>query len=331
MIRAGIISTAGINYSGFILPVLNHPDITLSGIASRCLIRAQNFAQKHNIPKAYGSYQEILDDPEIDVIYISIPNAFHVEWVIKSLEAGKHVLCEKPISHTYQDAVRMKNLAQEKDLLLFDALHYNYHPVMKQILEALQSGHLGEIEYMDVHLGYPTPPEGNIRYQPSVLGGAFMHMGCYCGHFIRNTLGNGRLTFKDLYHKRHPHGADMLCRGKLSNDQHPGEFWFRGSLLEEKLCSRIYIRGHKGEMIIHEPFNPVLHNGTKSINVLAIEDTKRTWDVESHPKSTYAYQLDAFISCLKNGDLAPHVDLETCRFVEDGRILIYGSEIPKEH
>ena len=273
MIRAGLLSTAGINYNGFILPILKRHDVVIDAIASRCALRAAAFSQKYGIPKFYGSYQQLLDDSDLDMIYISTPNAFHAQWALKALEAGKHVLCEKPISYTYQDALKLRDYAKSKGRIIFDALHYHYHPAMISLFDQLQHGYLGKINYIDVHLGYPLPPEGDIRYQPWVLGGAFMHMGCYCGHFILHSLGSGRLDIADLYSKRHPNGADTLSRGRVISDQHDGEFWFRASLLEKNIQSRIYIRGTKGEMVIHEPFNPVVINGFDCHDTLCIHSS----------------------------------------------------------
>jgi predicted dehydrogenase len=330
MIRIGLLSTAAINYNVVIMPAQKFPNVKVTAVGSRDLERGRKFAEKYRLEKYYGSYQALVDDPDLDVIYISTPNAFHVEWVIKALEAGKHVLCEKPISHTYQDALKIIALAKEKNLLVMDALHYLYHPTTKSTIERIKEGALGEILGVHVQLGYPKPPEGDIRYKPWVLGGSFMHMACYCGHLL-HWLIETPTHINRLCSEFHPNGADTLTWGWLSAEGYDYDFTFRGSLRERTLNSRVTVIASKGSITIYELFNPsVIKPNSIEHDLLRIHATKGEWPNPPYGRTSYDFQFETFINCLMKGDFTPHVDPRSSYFVESGRTLIYGPEIPQD-
>ncbi|KAH8979105.1 NAD-P-binding protein [Lactarius hatsudake] len=157
-LRFGILGAARIARIALILPVKSHPDAVVTAVAARDQGRADTFAKKHGIPKAYGgsgAYQKLLDDPEIDVVYIPLPNGLHYEWTMKALAAGKHVLIEKPSANTAEETRKMFAFAQEKGLVLLEAIHYRYHPATRRVKAIIDSGELGTLTKIEAHFGIP--------------------------------------------------------------------------------------------------------------------------------------------------------------------------------
>ncbi|KAH9052591.1 NAD-P-binding protein [Lactarius vividus] len=157
-LRFGILGAARIAPIALILPVKNHPDAVVTGVAARDQGRADAFAKKHGIPKAYGgsgAYQKLLDDPEIDVVYNPLPNGLHYEWTMKALAAGKHVLLEKPSANTAEETRKMFAFAQEKGLVLLEAFHYRFHPATRRVKAIIDSGELGTLTKIEVNFGIP--------------------------------------------------------------------------------------------------------------------------------------------------------------------------------
>ncbi|KAH9163322.1 NAD-P-binding protein [Lactarius sanguifluus] len=151
-LRFGILGAARIAPIALVLPVKSHPDAVVTAVAARDQGRADAFAKKHGIPKAYGgsgAYQKLLDDPEIDVVYNPLPNGLHYEWTMKALAAGKHVLLEKPKTR------KMFAFAQEKGLVLLEAFHYRYHPATRRVKAIIDSGELGTLTKIEVNFGIP--------------------------------------------------------------------------------------------------------------------------------------------------------------------------------
>jgi predicted dehydrogenase len=329
MFRFGVLSTAAINQNVLLTPARKHADVEIAAVASRSLERGKTYARQHGIPRFYGNYEALIADPTLDVIYISTPNHLHASWVKRALQAGKHVLCEKPISYTLKDAKDIVALATAHNLLVMDALHYLYHPTIASTIERIKQGALGSIVNIHVELGYPNPPEGDIRYQPWVLGGAFMHMACYCGHLL-HWLIKMPTHITRLHSTRHPQGADTLTWGALKAKGFDNEFTFRGSLEDKTLNSRVTVNGTEGDLTLYEIFNPTVPiNGTLT-DILRIEATKGEWPNPPYGRTSYDFQLETFMTCLRQQNYKPHVSLRSSAFVEEGRRIIYGREVPQE-
>lgn len=176
-LKLGVISSAQINAAAVIHPAETHPDVILHAIASRDIASAKSEAKKYKFKKAYGSYQELLDDPEVDIVYISTPNGMHYEWASKSLKAGKHVLCEKPFTSNAEDARRLVELAKEKNLVCEEAFHWQFHPAAHLFRQILDSGKYGRVLRTDaVMTASPGVPDGDIRWQFDLAGGSLMDM-----------------------------------------------------------------------------------------------------------------------------------------------------------
>src|SRR5215211_5014780 len=179
-IRWGVLSTANIGVAK-VLPAMQRGALCdVTAIASRDLAKAQAATKQLGIPKAYGSYQELLADPDIDAIYNPMPNHLHVPWSIKALEAGKHVLCEKPIALTTAEAQTLADAAgQHPQLKVMEAFMYRHHPQWRLAHQLVSEGKIGELRTIHSFFSYFNVDPGNIRNMAAIGGGGLMDIGCY--------------------------------------------------------------------------------------------------------------------------------------------------------
>ena len=186
-LKWGLLSTARINRA--VIPPLraskrNH----LQAVASRSQSSADAYAREWKIPHAHGSYQALLDDPEIDVIYISLPNYLHADWTIKAVEAGKHVLCEKPLALKLEDVDAIIAAAQKHGRVVAEAFMYRHHPQTLKTCELVQDGSLGTLKLLRGSFSFILDREGDIRFDPALGGGCIWDIGCYPISFIRTIV-----------------------------------------------------------------------------------------------------------------------------------------------
>ena len=157
----------------------------IGAVAARDRSRADAFASKHGIPKVHDSYAALVADPDLDAIYNPLPNGLHAEWTIAALEAGKHVLCEKPFTANAKEAEDVAAVATRTGLVVMEAFHYRYHPLAHRMREIVDSGELGTIRRVETALCFPLPKFSDIRYQYDLAGGATMDVGTYTVHMAR--------------------------------------------------------------------------------------------------------------------------------------------------
>ncbi len=190
-VRWGFLSTAAINDK--VLPGTRAAEGTeVVAVASRDGDRAQAYAQERGIPRAYGSYEELLADPDIEVVYIPLPNALHVPWSIRALEAGKHVLCEKPLSRHAADAERVCALAAAHGRLIAEAFMYRHHRQTRRLAELVAQDAIGELRVVRSHFSFHTSDDTDVRLSRTLDGGALMDVGCYCVSAARLLAGEPR-------------------------------------------------------------------------------------------------------------------------------------------
>jgi len=162
----------------------------LAAVGSRSSSSAQVFAEANRVPRSYGSYEEVVADAGVDVVYVSLPNTMHHEWTIRALRAGKHVLCEKPIAATREQAAKMFDVARASGQILVEAFMYRSHPLTAAWLKEIRSGTIGRPLLVRSSFCFCTRQrEGNIRFNPELAGGALMDVGCYCVNLSRLVAG----------------------------------------------------------------------------------------------------------------------------------------------
>jgi D-xylose 1-dehydrogenase (NADP+, D-xylono-1,5-lactone-forming) len=177
-LRWGLLSTARINR--LVIPAIRASARSeLTTVASRTRDRAQTYAAEWKIPRVLGSYDALLDDPAVDVVYISLPNSLHVEWTVRALEAGKHVLCEKPLAQSVADVDRVEAAATRASRVAEEAFMYRHHPLTAAAHTIVKSGRLGAVRGFKGAFTFPLTREGDVRLEASLGGGSLWDVGCY--------------------------------------------------------------------------------------------------------------------------------------------------------
>jgi xylose dehydrogenase (NAD/NADP) len=187
-VQWGIVSTARIN-AKFLAGAREAADAEVVAVASRDHTAAEAYAREQGIPRAHGSYEALLSDPEVAVVYISLPNSLHLEWTMKALRAGKHVLCEKPLGRHAAEVGEAFDLAEGEDRLLMEAFMYRHNPQTHRLTELLTEGAIGRVRLIRTSFGFRLAEPGNVRLSTGLDGGALMDVGCYCVSAARLIAG----------------------------------------------------------------------------------------------------------------------------------------------
>ncbi len=191
-LRIGILGAARIAPMALVKPALEVPDVEVAAVAARDPQRAKGFADKHGIARVHDTYEDLVSDPELDAIYNPLPNGLHARWTIAALEAGKHVLCEKPFTANEAEARDVAAVAAaHPNQVVMEAFHYRYHPFAARLEEICRSGELGTLRHVETWMNIPLPLFGDIRYDFGLAGGATMDVGCYAIHCLRLLAGSG--------------------------------------------------------------------------------------------------------------------------------------------
>ena len=299
----GILGAARIAPSAVIEPARNAAEAAIGAVAARDRSRADAFASKHGVPKVCESYAALIADPDIDAIYNPLPNGLHAEWTIAALEAGKHVLCEKPFTSNANEAEAVAAVAQRTGLVVMEAFHYRYHPLAHRMRQIVESGELGAIRRVDTSLCFPLPKFSDIRYQYDLAGGATMDVGTYTVHMAR-LLGLEEPEVVSAHAKLRTPDVDRAMRAELKYPSgHTGRITC--SMWSSRLI-QTYARvfGERGEMRVINPTSPQLWHRMR----VKVDGNTRTEKFSRRP--TYEYQLDAFCAAVLRGEptLTPPAD-----------------------
>jgi xylose dehydrogenase (NAD/NADP) len=185
MTRFGLLSTADIN-SAILAGAAASDLVEVVAVASRDAARAETYARERGIPVAHGSYDALLADPHVDAVYVSLPNSLHVEWAIRALEAGKHVLCEKPMSDDPAQVEAVFDVAERQGLVCMEALMWRHHPQTLRLAELVREGAVGEVRLIRAAFSHPLYDQpDHVRTRPELAGGSLMDLGCYCVSALR--------------------------------------------------------------------------------------------------------------------------------------------------
>ena len=297
-LRFGTLGAAGITPAALIEPTKDNDDVVVAAVAARDRSRAEAFAKRHGIETVYDSYDDVINDPSLDVIYNPLPISHHLEYSIKALRAGKHVLCEKSFSMNAHEAREMAAVGRETGLVLIEAFHYRYHPVFQRALEIVESGVLGALNHIEARFIVGTPREDNIRMIVETGGGATMDMGCYPISWLRHITGQEPRVVSataevgipqiDLSLDVEYELADGLTAKTSGSMSHPG------------FAADMRIEAENGELFVQNPLVPQHGNRIKlTINGEVQQDEELT------RRPTYSYQLEAFVDAVRNGTKLP--------------------------
>ena len=246
----GILSTADINRK--LIPGAHaSPKVELIAVASRDTGRAEAYAGEWEIDRAYGSYEALLADPEIEAVYISLPNTLHCEWSIRALEAGKHVLCEKPLSRHVAEVEAAFDAAERMGRLLSEAFMYRHNPQTLRLQQLVEEGAIGELRLVRSAFGYSLYDEANIRLQTELEGGALMDVGCYCVSGSRLIAGEPDEVYAQAWFG--PTGTDWVL---TANIRFPGDvlaIFDCGTALVDR--DELEAIGSEGSLFVDDPWH----------------------------------------------------------------------------
>lgn len=276
----GIISTAYINRK--VIPGMHaSAKADLVGVASRDGERAETYAAEWKIPRAFGSYEELLADSTIEAVYISLPNTLHYEWSVKAMEAGKHVLCEKPFSRHPADVSAAFEVADRTGRILSEAFMYRHNPQTHRVKELVDEGAIGELRLVRSAFSYGMYDQNNIRLRTDLEGGSLMDVGCYNVSGSRLLVGEPEKVYGEAWFG--PSGTDWVFTGTLR---------FPGDVLATFDCGTAMVNrdeleviGSEGSLFLDDPWH---------CNVPVIE-LRRNGDVERieiEPKDSYQLEVE---------------------------------------
>ncbi|MFN8373410.1 MAG: Gfo/Idh/MocA family oxidoreductase [Anaerolineae bacterium] len=253
-LRWGIISTARIG-EGQVIPAIqqsNNGEVV--AVASRDLAKGKEFAQRLGIPRVFGSYEEMLADPEIDAVYNPLPNALHGEWSIRAGEAGKHVLCEKPLANNADEAQKMADFFAAKGLLLAEAFMYRFHPQTQKVKEMVDGGAVGKIHAMQSVFNFSIGSEDDVRLSKELEGGSLMDVGCYCLNITRYLIGEEPSDVRAFADFGKRSGVDERLAGLM---QFPsGALAHFDCSIRTHFTQTYEIRGSEGRIFVERAFVP---------------------------------------------------------------------------
>lgn len=294
-LRVGILGAARIAERAVVIPARAN-GAQVVAVAARELTRAQAYAGRHGIPRAYGSYAELLADPDIDLVYNPSPNSEHVRWTLAALRAGKHVLSEKPFA---SNAAQARLVAAETgDRLVFEGFHHRYHPAHRRLMELVGTGAIGEVTGLQVNMKFDCDDLGDIRWSWPLAGGSLMDLGCYHLHVAKDVAAvlGGRLELRACSTTANP-GADprvdatARVTGKLPGG---GDFVLESSL-EGPDDRSVLVTGTRGTIR-----QPEFINVTGDDRLIVTIDGAET--VEHHGTiSTYTHQFAALAATVQRG------------------------------
>lgn len=260
-VRWGIISTAKIGTEQ-VIPAMQQGEYSeVTGIASRNLDAAKSVAEALGIPKAYGSYQELLDDPEIEAVYNPLPNHLHVPWSIKSLNAGKHVLCEKPIALSSVEGEQLVEAARRfPDLKVMEAFMYRFHPQWQKTRQLVFDGEIGELRTIQTFFSYYNDDPDDIRNKADIGGGGLLDIGCYAISLSRFVYGSEPKKVSGIVEYDPRFNTDRLASAMMVFERGTSTFTCSTQLAKNQ---RVLIVGTRGWVEIEIPFNAPPDRPTK--------------------------------------------------------------------
>lgn len=289
-LKWGILSTAKIGRTQVIPAMQRANNAEVVAIASRNEQTARETAEELNIPKAYSSYEALLEDPEIDAVYIPLPNTLHKEWVIKTAEKKKHILCEKPIAINHAEFEEMAAACERNSVTLMEAFMYQFHPQHNKVKELIKEGEIGDIAYMQATFAFFLDDTSNIRLEYELGGGSMFDVGCYTLHAIRHILEEEPISVY-ASGKYHPElKVDTTMAGVMSFQS--GVAASFDSSFDTMPRNTYEVVGSKGTIILTSAFRPDTEENM--IGEIHLETTEGKKEVYKVPGDQYRLMIEAY-------------------------------------
>jgi xylose dehydrogenase (NAD/NADP) len=249
-VRWGFLSTAHIN-DRLLSGAADSDRVDVIAVASRDAARAEAYARERGMERAYGTYEELLADPDVEAVYISLPNSLHVEWSIRALKAGKHVLCEKPLSRRAEDVERAFDAADRADRLLMEAFMYRHNPQTAKLVELVSGGAVGRLRLVRAAFSFRLVDADNVRLNASLDGGGLMDVGCYCVSGLRLLGGEPEQVYGEQVISQS--GVDELFTGTMRLHGDVLAQFDAGLVVSER--DELEAIGEEGSLFLDDPWH----------------------------------------------------------------------------
>jgi predicted dehydrogenase len=316
MLRIGTLGSSRISQAALIEPAASVPEVTVAAVAARDMARAEAYALRHGLPTAHGSYEELLANPDIDAVYNPLPNSLHGPWTLRAIEAGKHVLCEKPFASNADEAAQVARAAAASGLVVMEAMHYRYHPLTQRLTEVVNE--LGPVRHIQAWTSFAITDPGDIRYDYDLGGGAMMDGGCYAIDCLRLLAGDEASVRGAL---ADPVGSDaggaVADRSLAVRLAFPGGAtgWFESTFTRDgEFRADLHVICEDGLVHLDNFIFPPRGRLTATRGGTVVADEP------GGGESTYVYQLRAFAGAIASGDPVPTSAasaLVTMRVIDD--------------
>lgn len=300
----GVLSTANIAVEK-VIPAMKKSGLSrVDAIASRSAERAASVATALDIPRSYGSYEELLADTDVEALYIPLPNHLHPEWTIAAAEAGKHILCEKPLAMTSAEARTMIAACEAADVHLMEAFMYRLHPLWVKAMGLIEEGVIGDVCAVRTVFSYFNDDPGDIRNMTQTGGGALYDIGCYAVSVARLVFGSEPTSVKSSIKRDERFGTDIITSAVLDFGGRHASFVCSTQMEPDQ---RVDIYGTEGRIVVEIPFNIPPDRPTRLLHV-AGGSPPVTPDVVVHEVETadpYTVEADAFSRAILEGSPVP--------------------------
>jgi predicted dehydrogenase len=312
-IRIGVLGAARIAPNALVRPARAVPDVVIHAVAAREPDRARSFAARWGIPTVHNDYSALVGDPEVDAVYIPLPNGLHAQWMLAALAAGKHVLCEKPFTSNADEAEQVAGAAAGSGLVVMEAFHYRYHPLMARALDVVAAGTIGEVRHVQTRFCFPLPRFSDIRYNYTLAGGALMDAGCYAVHCLRQ-FGPGEPTVSSAHALLHAPQVDRAVTARLTFPTGATGAITCSLWSHHLLAISARVLGSAGELRIRNFIAPQYYHR------LSVRSGSGRWTEKVSGEATYTHQLRAFAAAVRDGSpvLTPPADsVRTMTVIDD--------------
>jgi predicted dehydrogenase len=315
-LRIGVLGASRIAANAIVAPA-QLTGARLVAVAARDRDRAEAFAAQHGVERVLDTYADVIADPEVEAVYNPLANGLHGPWNLAAIAAGKHVLTEKPSASDAGEAREVRDAVAGAGVVFMEAFHYLYHPVAQRLLQAVESGEIGELREVEVHMEIPPPPDGDPRWSLPLAGGGLMDVGCYGLHLHRMlgrfAGGAPRVTGAEARERASLPGVDEWARVELA---FPGGVTgvVHSSMAAEEVRMTARLVGDAGEV---RAGNFVLPHRDDRVWI-AVGGTEREERLGKRP--SYAYQLEAFTAAVRDGRPVPtdaHDAVATAQLLDD--------------
>lgn len=298
-LQLGILGVSGFFRKRIAIPVSKSPAINITAIASRSGEKAEAAARQYNIPHHYDSYEALLADENIEAVYIPLPNHMHVEYIKKAADAGKHVICEKPVALNAEEARACMAYAADKGVKVMEGFMYKFHPQWQHARELIQMREIGNVQAVHVFFGYNNADPGNIRNQKEAGGGALLDIGCYavsCSRFLLDAEPRRVISLAEFDEgfKTDIHFSAIMDFGSARSVFTVATQTFPSQYVE--------VHGSSGLIRIELPFN--MHADVEA--KVVVRNSIGTREVCLGPKDQYQLEFEAFARALQGGEEVPN-------------------------